>query len=91
MSAKAYKKHISDPSSVSEPAMPYGDINALKVQLVNRIMRMDEAQDVSVVLDFVKKQTGWEEQFEEDWERSLSAEDFRILCKKRLKDIYAND
>lgn len=89
--AKEYKKHISVPASVSEPAMSYGDINALKVQLVNRIMRMDEPQEVSVVLDFVKKQTCRQEQFDDEWERSVSVEDFRVLCKKRLKDIYASD
>lgn len=91
MSAKEYKKHTSVPSSVSEPAVPYGDINALKVQLVNRIMRMDETREVSIILDFVKEQTQSQKSFEEEWERSISVEDFRGLCKKKLKDIYACD
>lgn len=38
--------------------MPYGDINAIKVQLANRIMRMDESEDVLFVLNSSRTKSG---------------------------------
>ncbi len=29
------------------------------------------------------------EPFEDEWERSLTIEEFRTVCKKELKDLYA--
>lgn len=68
--------------------MPYGDINAMKVQLVNRIMRMDEPKKVWSVLNFVNNQKGEESEFDREWNRSLSVEEFRTQCKNKLKRIY---
>lgn len=64
------------------------DINVMKVQLVNRIMRMDEPKEVLSVLNFVKNQKDEESEFDREWNRSLSVEEFRIQCKNRLKEIY---
>lgn len=61
----------------------------MKVQLVNRIMRMDEPKEVLSVLNFVKNQKDEESEFDREWNRSLSVEEFRIQCKNRLKEIYA--
>ncbi|KXT51198.1 hypothetical protein [Bacteroides intestinalis] len=45
MGKKETKKYSDIPvqqTNASEPLGIYGDINAMKVQLVNRIMRIDE-------------------------------------------------
>lgn len=91
MGKKEYKELEPKASFVSEPSIPYGDINTLKVQLVNRIMRMEEPQEVKTVLEFLNSQVRDQEQFEKDWERSLTIEDFRTLCTEKLKKIYACD
>ena len=89
MDKKKYKKTEPVQDCVEEVAMPYGDINAMKVQLVNCIMRMDEPKEVLSVLDFVKHQKDDESEFDREWNRSVSVEEFRTQCKNRLKKIYA--
>lgn len=89
MDKKKYKKTEPIQECAADAAMPYGDINAMKVQLVNRIMRMDEPKEVLSVLNFVKSQKDEESEFDREWNRSLSVEEFRIQCKNKLKKIYA--
>lgn len=89
MDKKKYKKTEPVQDCIAEAAMPYGDINAMKVQLVNRIMRMKEPKEVLSVLNFVKNQKDDESEFDKEWNRSMSVEEFRALCKNRLKKIYA--
>lgn len=89
MDEKKYKKTEPVQDCVADAAMPYGDINAMKVQLVNRIMRMDEPKEVLSVLNFVKNQRDDESEFDREWNRSVSVEEFRTQCKNRLKEIYA--
>lgn len=57
MGEKKYKEIESTDYCVADAVASYGDINAMKVQLVNRIMRMDEPKDLLSVLDFVKNRT----------------------------------
>lgn len=89
MDEKKYKKTEPVQDCVADAAMPYGDINAMKVQLVNRIMRMDEPKEVLSVLNFVQNQRDDESEFDREWKRSVSVEEFRTQCKNRLKEIYA--
>lgn len=89
MGKKKYKETEFIQDCAADAATPYGDINAMKVQLVNRIMRMDEPKEVMSVLNFVKNQMDDEPEFEGEWNRSLSVEEFRIHCKNKLKKIYA--
>lgn len=85
MDEKKYKKTEPIQDCVAEAAMPYVDINAMKVQLVNCIMRMDEPKEVLAVLNFVKHQKDDESEFDWEWNRSVSVEEFRTQCKNRLK------
>ena len=50
---------------------------------------MDEPKEVLSVLDFVKHQKDDESEFDREWNRSVSVEEFRTQCKNRLKKIYA--
>lgn len=85
MDEKKYKKTEPVQDCVAEAVMPYGDINAMKVQLVNCIMRMDEPKEVLAVLNFVKHQKDDESEFDWEWNRSMSVEEFHTQCKNRLK------
>ncbi|MDO4181017.1 MAG: hypothetical protein Q4D36_06980 [Bacteroidales bacterium] len=84
-----YNRIEESQDCVSESFVPYGDINAMKVQLVNRIMRMDKSEEVLSVLDFVRERCNSE--FEEEWRRSLSIEEFRCQCKDKLRKLYGED
>lgn len=88
MAKKGYKEMNPENSSASEPAVPYGSIDTLKVQLLNRIMLMNEPNELRSVLDFVKKQSPSSDNFEEEWGQSLSLDEFRAACKNKLKEIY---
>ena len=51
MGKKETKKYSDIPvqqTNASEPSGIYGDINAMKVQLVNRIMRIDEPEEFCI-------------------------------------------
>lgn len=75
-------------TNAHEPAAIYGDVNEIKNQLVNRIMRMDEPDDLNLILDFVKKNTRQKDEFEQEWEQGMTIEDFRMKCKLKLKEMY---
>lgn len=89
MDEKKCKKTEPVQDCVTEAAVSYGDINAMKVQLVNRILHLDEPKEVLSVLNFVKHQKDEESEFDREWNRSVSVEEFRTQCKNRLKEIYA--
>lgn len=92
MEKKEIKQYSDTPTpttSVHEPVDTYGDVNAMKVQLVNRIMRMDESDDLNSVLEFVKERAMQKDKFEQEWEQGLTVEDFRMQCKRKLKEMYA--
>ena len=94
MGKKATKKYSDIPvqqTNASEPSGIYGDINAMKVQLVNRIMRIDEPEELNSVLEFVKERIAQKDKFEQEWEQGLTVEDFRIQCKRKLKEMYARN
>ena len=74
---------------VNEPIAGYGTIDALKVKLVKRIMGMEALEDVQSVLNFVERQKV-SETFEQEWERGVTLEQFRDVCKGKLKEIYAD-
>ena len=74
---------------VNEPIAGYGTIDALKVKLVKRIMGMEALEDVQSVLNFVERQKV-SETFEQGWERGVTLEQFRDVCKGKLKEIYAD-
>ena len=91
MGKKETKKYSDIPvqqTNASEPLSIYGDINAMKVQLVNRIMRIDEPEELNSVLEFVKERIAQKDKFEQEWEQ---VEDFRIQCKRKLKEMYARN
>ena len=90
MGEKKYKETEPVQDCAADAAVPYGDINAMKVQLVNRIMRMDEPKEVLSVLDFVRNRNEKESEseFDREWDRGLSVEEFRVHCKRKLKEIY---
>ncbi len=90
MGKKETKKYSDIPvqqTNASEPSGIYGDINAMKVQLVNRIMRIE----LNSVLEFVKERIAQKDKFEQEWEQGLTVEDFRIQCKRKLKEMYARN
>ena len=90
MGKKETKKYSDIPvqqTNASEPLSIYGDINAMKVQLVNRIMRIDEPEELNSVLEFVKERIAQKDKFEQ----GLTVEDFRIQCKRKLKEMYARN
>ena len=92
MGKKETKKYSDIPvqqTNASEPLSIYGDINAMKVQLVNRIMRIDEPEELNSVL--VKERIAQKDKFEQEWEQGLTVEDFRIQCKRKLKEMYARN
>ena len=94
MGKKETKKYSDIPvqhTNASEPSGIYGDINAMKVQLVNRIMRIDEPEELNSVLEFVKERIAQKDKFEQEWEQGLTVEDFRIQCKRKLKEMYARN
>ena len=91
MTEKKYNKKEPVPTVASDAMVPYGDINALKVQLVNKVMRMDNPDDVKSVLEFAKKQEEQQRDFIKDWDRGVTVDEFRIRCKDKLKKIYAED
>ena len=94
MGKKETKKYSDIPvqqTNSSEPSGIYGDINAMKVQLVNRIMRIDEPEELNSVLEFVKERIAQKDKFEQEWEQGLTVEDFRIQCKRKLKEMYARN
>ena len=74
---------------VNDPIAGYGTIDALKVKLVKRIMGMEALEDVQSVLNFVERQKV-SETFEQGWERGVTLEQFRDVCKGKLKEIYAD-
>lgn len=74
---------------VNDPIAGYGTIDALKVKLVKRIMGMEALEDVQSVLNFVERQKV-SETFEQEWERGVTLEQFRDVCKGKLKEIYAD-
>ena len=88
-----YKEKDSIVDRAADSVVSYGDINAIKVQLVNRIMCMDDSKDALSVLDFVKSrnQLADESEFDKEWNRSLSVEDFCIQYKNKLKKVYARN
>ncbi len=90
MVAKKYEKKDPVSSSVSDVAVSYGNIDTLKVQLVNRIMRMSESDKVKSVLDFVNEQSCTSDRFEEEWKQSLTPDEFSTVCKDKLKVIYGS-
>ena len=73
--------------AVSEPAIDYGDLNSMKVQLVNSIMRMDLPQ-VSSVFNFVEKQK--KAAFQKRWNEALTVDEFNSLCDRKLAEIYGS-
>lgn len=76
--AKAYsEQRDTEQQSVNEPGMAYGDIDALKVQLVKRIMGMDELSEVSSVLEFVEGRN--------DIQRAISGEELLSRIRSRIK------
>lgn len=94
MGKKETKKYSDIPvqqTNASEPLNIYGDINAMKVQLVNRIMRIDEPEELNSVLEFVKEHIAQKDKFEQEWEQGLTVEDFRIQCKRKLKEMYVRN
>ena len=74
---------------VNEPIAGYGSIDVLKVRLVKRIMGMETLEDVQSVLNFVERQKV-SDVFKQEWERSMTLEQFRDACKGKLKEIYAD-
>lgn len=94
MGKKETQKYSDIPvqqTNASEPLGIYGDINAMKVQLVNRIMRIDEPEELNSVLEFVKERIAQKDKFEQEWEQGVTVEDFRIQCKRKLKEMYARN
>ncbi|KXT51196.1 hypothetical protein HMPREF2531_02193 [Bacteroides intestinalis] len=43
------------------------------------------------VLEFVKERIAQKDKFEQEWEQGLTVEDFRIQCKRKLKEMYARN
>lgn len=79
--AKAYSEQSdTEQQSVNEPGMVYGNIDALKVQLVKRIMRMDELSEVRSVLEFVEGRN--------DIERAISGEELLSRIRPRIKMLF---
>ena len=52
-------------------------------------MRIDEPEELNSVLEFVKERIAQKDKFEQEWEQGLTVEDFRIQCKRKLKEMYA--
>lgn len=84
-----YNKQQACKQEVNDPIAGYGTIDALKVKLVKRIMGMEALEDVQSVLNFVERQKV-SETFEQEWERGVTLEQFRDVCKGKLKEIYAD-
>ena len=63
----------------------------MKVQLVSRIIRIDEPEELNSVLEFVKERIAQKDKFEQEWEQGLTVEDFRMQCKRKLKEMYARN
>lgn len=79
--AKSYNEQSdTEQQSVNEPVAAYGNIDALKVQLVKRIMRMDELSEVKSVLEFVEGRN--------DIERAISGEELLSRIRPRIKMLF---
>ena len=47
--------------------------------------------DMNSVLEFVIERIAQKDKFEQEWEQGLTVEDFRIQCKRKLKEMYARN
>lgn len=50
---------------------------------------MDKSEEMLSVTDFVRER--YNSEFEEEWGRSLSVEEFRLRCKDKLRILYEED
>ena len=48
-------------------------------------------EELNSVLEFVKERIAQKDKFEQEWEQGLTVEDFRIQCKRKLKEMYARN
>lgn len=74
---------------VSEPLIATSQLSDLKTQVVERVMNIQNTETLQSLIVYIDQnilpQT---DNFEEEWKRSISIEEFRARCKSKLKTMY---
>ena len=88
MSRQQYKDIQAHPDKFSEPVRVYGSTNAVRQALVTRIMKIDKVETLQSIIEFLNNADKADNEFEKEWNRSLSVEEFKMRCNAKLKEIY---
>lgn len=51
-------------------------------------MQIEHADNLQGVMAFLDKDSSYNGSFEEEWQRSLSVDDYQKHCKVRLSELY---
>lgn len=74
---------------VSEPLIATSQLSDLKTQVVERVMNIQNTETLQSLIVYIDQnilpQT---DNFEKEWKRSISIEEFRARCKSKLKTMY---
>jgi len=72
-----------------EPAVTSARIADLHSQLIDKVMTIQNPETLHSLIMYVNQNIlNKQDNFETDWERSISIEDFRMKCKNKLKKMY---
>ena len=74
---------------VAEPLIATPQLSALKTQIVERVMNIQSTETLQSLIVYIDQNVSPKtDNFEEEWKRSISIEEFRTRCKAKLKSMY---
>lgn len=74
---------------VSEPLIATSQLSDLKTQVVERVMNIQNTETLQSLIVYIDQNVlPKTDNFEEEWKRSVSIEEFRTRCKSKLKAMY---
>ena len=74
---------------VAEPLIATPQLSALKTQIVERVMNIQSTETLQSLIVYIDQNVSPKtDNFEEEWKRSISIEEFRTPCKAKLKSMY---